>query len=230
MSMDDISHRKVTILDHIRSVIALPFMVVILIPFFLNRNYTESISGFLNISSTRLLIIGIILMIPGIYLFIQSNILFHKIGNGTLAPWTPTQKLVVKNLYQQITKWWISGKLSDDDYILAIKYFAHIPSSPSIEIPYYPPLEIQDGFAIPIFSFEKEAENKETMVHSQELQQQLKIIDYLIPFEKHNTIKQQGKFPDWFKDRAILWIDDEVGDFIFLDGLEGLLRSKNIVP
>ena len=138
---------------------------------------------------------------------------------------------ITKNLYQQITKWWVSGKLTDDDYILAIKHFARIPSSPSIDISYYTPLEIRDGFAIPIFSFEKEAENQELMVHREEIQQQLKIIDDLIPFERHNSLKQQeGKFPDWFKDRAILWINGEVSDFIFLDGLESLLRSKTIIP
>jgi len=137
---------------------------------------------------------------------------------------------ISKNLYQQITKWWISEKLSDDDYVLAIKHFAHIPSSPSKEISYLPPLEIRDGFAIPIFSFEKESENQKIMVYREEIQQQLKIIDDLIPFEKHSLIKQQDKFPDWFKNRAILWINGEVSDFIFLDGLEGLLRSENIIP
>jgi len=138
---------------------------------------------------------------------------------------------VSKNLHKQITKWWLSGKLSDDDYIDSIKLVARIPSY-SIEIFHNPPLDIEAGFAIPVFSFEKDTAIKENQSIRNEIEKQLGTIENFIPFESQNLpeIKQNGKFPDWFKERASLWVDGEIGDFIFLDGLEGLLRSKNIIP
>jgi hypothetical protein len=142
-----------------------------------------------------------------------------------------SESSVSKNLHKQITKWWISGKLSDDDYIDTIKLVARIPSY-SIEVLSNPPLEIQGGFALPVFSFEKELEYKENSSYRQEIENQLGKIDNFIPFERQNLVAtpQNGQFPDWFKERASLWVDGEVSDFIFLDGLEGLLRSKNVIP
>jgi len=138
---------------------------------------------------------------------------------------------VSKNLHKQITKWWLSGKLSDDDYIDAIKLVARIPSY-SIEIFQLEPLKVNGGFAIPVLSFDKEIESKENSLNRQEIEKQLGSIENFIPFERQNLpeIKQNSKFPDWFKERASLWVDGEVSDFVFLDGLEGLLRSKNIIP
>jgi len=138
---------------------------------------------------------------------------------------------IVKNLYRQITKWWLSEKISDDDYIDTLQYFARIPSSPSTEIPNYPPLVIRDGFAIPVFSFEKEGKNQNIAINRETIQQNLKTIDDLMPFDGAYVEKfQDERFPDWFKARAALWVDGEVNDYIFLDGLESLLRSKNIIP
>ena len=138
---------------------------------------------------------------------------------------------IVNNLYRQITKWWISGKISDDDYIDTLQYFARIPSSPSTEIPYYPLLEIRDGFVIPVFSFEKEGKNQDITSNRERIQQHLKTIDDLVPFDRARVEKlQDARFPDWFKERATLWVTGEINDYIFLDSLESLLRSKSIIP
>jgi hypothetical protein len=138
---------------------------------------------------------------------------------------------VSKNLHKQITKWWISGKLSDADYIDAIKLVARIPSY-SIEVLHTPPLAIKGGFAIPVFSFKAAIEDHETPSYRTAIGEQLHILDDFIPFERENLPEKQisGQFPNWFKERASLWVNNEISDFVFLDGLEGLLRSKNIIP
>ncbi len=56
-------------------------------------------------------IAGLALFLIGISIFIQSVVLFIKIGNGTLAPWNPTKKLVVKSLYRHTRNPMISGVL-----------------------------------------------------------------------------------------------------------------------
>lgn len=154
-----------------------------------------------------------------------GNNLIHYIGEEI------SESDVSKNLHKQITKWWLSGKLSDDDYLDAIKLVARIPSY-SIETFHLNPLEIDGGFAIPVFSFEKERDKTINSSFREAIQNELSLIENLIPFDAKDTPKivQNGKFPDWFKERASLWVNGQLSDFIFLDGLEGLLRSKNIIP
>jgi protein-S-isoprenylcysteine O-methyltransferase Ste14 len=40
---------------------------------------------------------------------IKTNMLFATIGKGTLAPWTPTRKLVVRGVYRHVRNPMISG-------------------------------------------------------------------------------------------------------------------------
>jgi len=96
--------------DHLKSILALPFMVLVIIPgilFYLTRTWNfNPIEKVPNGS-----IIGVILVIIGLLLFAQSVILFVKVGKGTLAPWDPTKKLVVKSLYRYVRNPMILGVL-----------------------------------------------------------------------------------------------------------------------
>ena len=42
-------------------------------------------------------------------MFVQSIVLFIKIGKGTLAPWKPTQNIVVRGLYRHVRNPMIIG-------------------------------------------------------------------------------------------------------------------------
>ena len=99
-------------IDHIKSILALPFMVLVVIPYVIYRSTVE-FEFVENLEAYRVLtvIIGVLFLLIGLYLFIQSIILFIKIGKGTLAPWNPTQKLVVKGLYQYVRNPMILGVL-----------------------------------------------------------------------------------------------------------------------
>jgi protein-S-isoprenylcysteine O-methyltransferase Ste14 len=46
--------------------------------------------------------IGIILIIAGSVLFTKTVLLFSRVGEGTLAPWDPTRKLVVIGPYRYV--------------------------------------------------------------------------------------------------------------------------------
>ncbi|MEO1257723.1 MAG: isoprenylcysteine carboxylmethyltransferase family protein [Bacteroidota bacterium] len=64
---------------------------------------------FVKIGFPYPVVVGCLLLGIGLILFIASVLLFVKIGKGTLAPWKPTQKLVVKGLYQHLRNPMILG-------------------------------------------------------------------------------------------------------------------------
>lgn len=85
-------------------------MVVIVIPHLLRRielfsNYDSIFHGFSKLTvSFSILLIGM-----GLVLFSSCLLYFHKIGKGTLAPWSPTQNLVVSGPYKYVRNPMISS-------------------------------------------------------------------------------------------------------------------------
>jgi protein-S-isoprenylcysteine O-methyltransferase Ste14 len=95
---------------HLKSILALPFMVILIIPcilyYAISHISWNPISGINNTTSTY---IGLFALIIGFPFFLSSIWLFNKIGKGTLAPWNPTKKLVVKGLYRHVRNPMITG-------------------------------------------------------------------------------------------------------------------------
>ncbi len=56
-------------------------------------------------------VIGLIFLVSGLVLFFWSVYLFWAFGKGTLAPWTPTQKLIIRGPYKYCRNPMISGVL-----------------------------------------------------------------------------------------------------------------------
>jgi protein-S-isoprenylcysteine O-methyltransferase Ste14 len=79
----------------------LPITVLVIVPVWIEKDWTVSINFFLFAGST-LGLIGLIIMIICISSFI-------RIGRGTLAPWSPTKKLVVSGLYRYVRNPMILG-------------------------------------------------------------------------------------------------------------------------
>ncbi len=97
-------------LDHIKSILALPFMVIIVIPSLIYQaTHEKELKVLSSLSPPLLNTLGVVFLIVGMFLFIKSIDLFIKIGNGTLAPWNPTKKLVVKSLYRHVRNPMIMG-------------------------------------------------------------------------------------------------------------------------
>ena len=53
--------------------------------------------------------VGTILIAIGLFLLVKTVVLFARIGQGTLAPWNPTQRLVVQGVYRYVRNPMISG-------------------------------------------------------------------------------------------------------------------------
>ncbi|MEL6191714.1 MAG: isoprenylcysteine carboxylmethyltransferase family protein [Bacteroidota bacterium] len=81
--------------EHLKAILILPFTVVVVIPTILYHLYPIFFRKFSFVET-----IGSVFFLLGLALFIQSLILFVRIGKGTLAPWNPTRKLVVRGLYR----------------------------------------------------------------------------------------------------------------------------------
>ena len=104
------SDSKPTSIDHLKAILALPFMVLVVIPGLI-QYFSKENSNYLfdKIAFPFSGIFGFVLLAIGLFLFTQSILLFIKIGNGTLAPWNPTKKLVVKSLYRHVRNPMILG-------------------------------------------------------------------------------------------------------------------------
>jgi protein-S-isoprenylcysteine O-methyltransferase Ste14 len=79
----------------------LPITVLVIVPAWIEKNWTININ-FLVFAGSTLVLIGLMIMVVCISSFI-------RIGRGTLAPWSPTRKLVVKGLYRYVRNPMILG-------------------------------------------------------------------------------------------------------------------------
>lgn len=102
----------VMLLRHLLSILLLPSVVVVVVPYTLLRRSgfvialgSGSILPWLRVSA------GAVLLLCGFALFAWSVGLFARIGRGTLAPWDPTKKLVAVGPYQHVRNPMISGVL-----------------------------------------------------------------------------------------------------------------------
>ena len=94
---------------HLLSVAALPFVVVVLVPVWLAR--TNHVSLAIGPSGPAIFaqIVGLLLILIGLILFSASLRKFAADGEGTLAPWDPPTRLVVRGPYRYVRNPMISG-------------------------------------------------------------------------------------------------------------------------
>jgi protein-S-isoprenylcysteine O-methyltransferase Ste14 len=81
--------------------LVLPFTVLVLVPRWIEKNWT--------IPSYANLIVGSALGLIGLSVMAITISSFIRIGKGTLAPWSPTQRLVVAGLYRYVRNPMIMG-------------------------------------------------------------------------------------------------------------------------
>lgn len=97
---------------HLRAILLLPVMVTVVIPAGLVYS-TGLNSSFLRqaVPGSRFLfpVLGVLSVGLGLALMIATIRLFATVGHGTLAPWNPTQRLVVRGVYRRVRNPMISG-------------------------------------------------------------------------------------------------------------------------
>ena len=98
-------NKKSLKLRMLKAIMTLPVMVTIVLPSLLLYITNWRIDSV----HTWAVVFGIAGLIIGLYLVVSTVRLFLTIGDGTLAPWDPTQKLVVSGPYAYVRNPMISG-------------------------------------------------------------------------------------------------------------------------
>jgi protein-S-isoprenylcysteine O-methyltransferase Ste14 len=98
-------------LKHLRAIVLLPGIVTIAVPGAIVYSTSVANAGWsLPLPLSLALLIGGLLFIGlGLVLMVKTIALFATIGQGTLAPWDPTQRLVVRGVYRHVRNPMISG-------------------------------------------------------------------------------------------------------------------------
>jgi protein-S-isoprenylcysteine O-methyltransferase Ste14 len=96
---------------HLLSIAALPFVVTVVIPIWLARRNGISVSLGASVPARLIQVGGIALIGLGLGLFAASLGRFTTEGRGTLAPWDPPRRLVVRGPYRYVRNPMISGVL-----------------------------------------------------------------------------------------------------------------------
>jgi protein-S-isoprenylcysteine O-methyltransferase Ste14 len=97
---------------HVRSIILLPGVVTVVFPavvLWLTGPDTFGLWQSFPATRVALPIIGGALLCLGLVLAISTIRLFMTVGQGTLAPWNPPERLVVKGIYRHVRNPMISG-------------------------------------------------------------------------------------------------------------------------
>lgn len=98
-------------LRHLLSILILPFVVVIAVPFWLLTAFAASDSRWIDSLAMvwSLRFVGGASIIVGLLLFCWCVSLFARVGQGTLAPWDPTRNLVAVGPYRFVRNPMIIG-------------------------------------------------------------------------------------------------------------------------
>jgi protein-S-isoprenylcysteine O-methyltransferase Ste14 len=81
----------------------LPVTVLIIVPL--------EIEPSISVHNIPAFIAGILIMYLGLCLMFITILMFIRIGRGTLAPWSPTRKLIVAGIYRYVRNPMIIGVL-----------------------------------------------------------------------------------------------------------------------
>ncbi|MBT8286746.1 MAG: isoprenylcysteine carboxylmethyltransferase family protein [Flavobacteriaceae bacterium] len=96
-------------LNHLLSIALFPGIIAGVIPYYLLEYFAEP-----QIYDDHILlkIFGIAFLITGVGLLLSTVFLFRSNGKGTLAPWSPPRRLVIKGPYRYVRNPMIIGVIS----------------------------------------------------------------------------------------------------------------------
>lgn len=130
---------------------------------------------------------------------------------------------VVKNVFHQITEWWINGVINDEDYLSLLQQIVDVPVNKN-EIVKTTQISISNGFSI---LDETKSQKKVEKIGTEPINTKIYDILKFVPFDTH-SVKSESKdstIPSWYKTRAILWQNGQLEDRVFFDGIDAIVRE-----
>src|SRR5262245_33631532 len=97
---------------HLRAILLLPLMAAVVIPgVLLWLTGPDTLGLWQSVPATRMAlpVLGGALLCLGLVLLVATIRLFVTVGKGTLAPWNPSQRLVVRGVYRRVRNPMIAG-------------------------------------------------------------------------------------------------------------------------
>jgi protein-S-isoprenylcysteine O-methyltransferase Ste14 len=109
----DPGHRRTTVWRTFRAILIAPVTVAVVIPAAITlATRGSSLPGLPTWLTAAAVIIGAVLIVLGIALLAWTIWLFHTTGKGTLAPFDPPKRLVVRGPYRHVRNPMITGVVS----------------------------------------------------------------------------------------------------------------------
>ena len=99
----------ISLARHLLSIAALPFVMAVVVPVWIARRNHSELGLATNALGLLAQAAGIALLGVGLSLFASSLRRFATDGKGTLAPWDPPRRLVVRGPYRYVRNPMISG-------------------------------------------------------------------------------------------------------------------------
>jgi protein-S-isoprenylcysteine O-methyltransferase Ste14 len=97
------------LIRHLVAIAALPFFVAVVIPVWIARVDNVRLALGTTIPHVLAQVVGLGLVLIGLSLFVSSLRRFARDGKGTLAPWDPPRRLVIRGPYRYVRNPMISG-------------------------------------------------------------------------------------------------------------------------
>ena len=151
---------------------------------------------------------------------------YEPVVGKTFVKYLPEELLSSKisiELQREITKWWVSGMITDEAYSQSVLRIVNSPtvlnSTVNEEV-----LSLPNGFAILDKDSKSNLDWTPGPFEAFAVEEDISTAFSLIPFDADEIIHESKDFPQWFKVRAELWSESKIPDKIFFDGMEALLR------
>lgn len=97
------------VIRHLFAIAALPFVAAVVVPLWLARRNDVRLELAGGVAHAAAQVAGAVLLLAGLLLFAASLQRFIADGRGTLAPWDPPRRLVVRGPYRYVRNPMISG-------------------------------------------------------------------------------------------------------------------------
>jgi protein-S-isoprenylcysteine O-methyltransferase Ste14 len=99
----------VMFLRHLLSIAILPGTVTVAVPIWIARTNHIVFTAPTSLLDAVSVVVGVVALAGGLVLFVASLARFVAEGRGTLAPWDPPRRLVVRGPYRYVRNPMISG-------------------------------------------------------------------------------------------------------------------------